>query len=102
MASERMQKRLEKARERSVVEYEYPELATTTGFAPSIKENPPLIYHPREKGHEEQRANVQSAFAHCRETLQEDRRLLLDRFKLVDFALKVVGVGSVGRFVHLS
>lgn len=97
-ASERMQKRLEKARERSVVEYEYPELATTTGFAPSIKENPPLIYHPREKGHEEQRANVQSAFANYRETLQEDRRLLLDRFKLVDFALKVVGVGSVGTF----
>ena len=97
-ASERMQKRLEKARERSVLEYEYPELVTTTGFAPTIKENPPLIYHPREKGHEEQMANVHSAFAHYRETMQEDRRLLLDRFKLVDFALKVVGVGSVGTF----
>jgi uncharacterized protein (DUF2252 family) len=31
-----------------------------------------------------------------RETLQEDRRVLLDRYRLVDYALKVVGVGSVG------
>jgi uncharacterized protein (DUF2252 family) len=31
-----------------------------------------------------------------RATLQDDRRRLLDRFELVDFARKVVGVGSVG------
>ena len=31
-----------------------------------------------------------------RETLQEDLRVLLDRYRLADFALKVVGVGSVG------
>ena len=36
------------------------------------------------------------ACAAYRETLQEDRRVLLDRYRLVDFALKVVGVGSVG------
>src|SRR5208282_3302209 len=32
------------------------------------------------------------------ETLAEDRRALLDRFKLVDVAFKVVGVRSVGTF----
>ena len=31
-----------------------------------------------------------------RETLAEERRMLFDRFKLVDWAIKVVGVGSVG------
>jgi uncharacterized protein (DUF2252 family) len=31
-----------------------------------------------------------------RETLQPDRRVLFDRFELVDLARKVVGVGSVG------
>ena len=31
-----------------------------------------------------------------RETLEFDRRVLLERFKLTDFARKVVGVGSVG------
>ena len=94
----RMQKRLEKARERSVLEHEFPELATTSGMAPMIKENPPLIYHLREKGHEEQMKTVQRAFAHYRETMQEDRRLLLDRYKFMDIAIKVVGVGSVGTY----
>ena len=37
-----------------------------------------------------------SVLAEYRETLQEDRRLLLDRYAMTDFALKVVGVGSVG------
>jgi uncharacterized protein (DUF2252 family) len=97
-ALKRMQKRLAKARQRSVLEHEFPELATTAGFAPTIKENPPLIYHLREQGHEDQSANVERAFARYRETMQEDRRLLLDRFKLMDVAVKVVGVGSVGTF----
>lgn len=97
-AAARAQKRLEKARERTVLEYEFPELATTAGFAPTIKEVPPLIFHLREQGHEEQTANVERAFARYRESMQEDRRLLLDRFTLMDMAIKVVGIGSVGTF----
>jgi uncharacterized protein (DUF2252 family) len=97
-ARERVEKRLRKARERSVLEHDFPELAHTVGLAPTIKENPPLIYHPREKGYEEMWASFQKAFGHYRETLQEDRRLLLDRYKLVDMAIKVVGVGSVGTY----
>ena len=31
-----------------------------------------------------------------RETLEHDRRVLVEEFRLVDFARKVVGVGSVG------
>ena len=30
--------------------------------------------------------------------MQEDRRVLLDRYNLMDIAIKVVGVGSVGTF----
>ena len=97
-ARQRAQKRLEKARERSVLEHEFPELVTTAGLTPSIRDNLPLIYHPREQGHEEQTANVRKAFAQYRETMQEDRRLLLDRFKFMDLAIKVVGVGSVGTY----
>jgi uncharacterized protein (DUF2252 family) len=37
-----------------------------------------------------------SVLASYRATLQEDRRVLLDRYAVADFALKVVGVGSVG------
>lgn len=97
-ARERMKIRLKRARERSVLEHEFPELVTTAGLTPSIKENPPLIYHQRERGHEEQVELVKRAFAQYRESLPEDRRLLLDRFQLVDVARKVVGVGSVGTF----
>jgi uncharacterized protein (DUF2252 family) len=92
----RAQKMLAKARQRSVAEHDFPQLVTTSGLRPEIKENPPLIYHWREQGQAEFTANVQQAFARYRETLEEDRRLLLDRFKLLDIAVKVVGVGSVG------
>jgi uncharacterized protein (DUF2252 family) len=95
-AQKRIQKRLAKARQRSVLEHDFPELATTAGLAPAIKENPPLIFHPRDRGHDEFSETVQKAFAAYRETLPEHRRVLLDRFKLMDFAMKVVGVGSVG------
>jgi hypothetical protein len=84
-ASKRIRKRLAKARGRSVLEHDFPELATTAGLAPTIKENPPLIFHLRDKEQQEQTANVHRAFARYRDTLEEDRRLLLDRFKLMKF-----------------
>ncbi len=95
-ARERSEKRLAKAREQNVLENEFPELVTSEGIKPTIKEAPPLIFHPRETGYEEQMANFEKAFESYRDTLQEDRRLLLDRFEIMDFAIKVAGVGSVG------
>ena len=95
-ARKRIQKRLAKARERSVLEHEFPELVTTAGLVPSISENIPLIYHPREQAKAELDSHIQRVFAAYRETLPEHRRLLLDRYQLVDLAIKVVGVGSVG------
>ena len=92
----RLRKRLTSARHRSVLEHDFPKLAEVVGRLPTIKDNPPLIYHWREKGHEEFFAGVKAAFASYRETMQEDRRLLLDRYELRDIAIKVVGVGSVG------
>ncbi len=41
---------------------------------------------------------VHAAFEAYRHTLQEDRRVLLGRYRLADWAFKVVGVGSVGTF----
>jgi uncharacterized protein (DUF2252 family) len=98
----RAQKMLAKVRQRSVAEDDFPQLVTTAGLRPEIKENPPLIYHWREQGHAEFTANVQQAFAGYRESLAEDRRLLLDRFRLLDVAIKVVGVGSVGTWCAVA
>jgi uncharacterized protein (DUF2252 family) len=81
-------KRLAKVRERSAFEHDFPKL-TSGGNNPRIREHPPTIYHWREWP-------VHDAFDHYRNTLPPYRRGLLDRFVLKDFAIKVVGVGSVG------
>ena len=95
-ARKRLRKRLKASRQRSVLEHDFPKLAEVVGRLPTIKDNPPLIYHWRKHGHGEFFAGVKTAFASYRETMQEDRRRLLDRYELHDIAIKVVGVGSVG------
>src|SRR4029077_12387491 len=54
--------------------------------------HPPIITHPAELTF----TLAEAAISQYRETIQEDRRALLDRYSLVDTAMKVVGVGSVG------
>ena len=59
-----------------------------------IKDNPPLVYHPvHNPGFEDE---MRSFFRNYRHTLANDRKVLLDQYELVDIAMKVVGVGSVG------
>jgi hypothetical protein len=65
---------------------------------PTIKDSPPLIFHPHERGVEDMLTRAREALAGYRESMQEDRRVLIDRFELKDIAIKVVGVGSVGTF----
>jgi uncharacterized protein (DUF2252 family) len=57
-------------------------------------DNPPLFYHPPDQA--EYFEKMQIRFQQYRETLQFDRQFLLNHYHLVDVALKVVGVGSVG------
>jgi uncharacterized protein (DUF2252 family) len=59
-----------------------------------FREEPPLL--SRSAITEEYHRRVQKAFSGYRATLPEERRRLLGRFRLVDMATKVVGVGSVG------
>ncbi len=94
-ASGRLRKRLAAARKRSVLEHDFPKLAEVVGRLPKIKDAPPLIYHWRERGQKQFFEGVKVAFAKYRETMQEDRRQLLDHYELRDVAIKVVGVGSV-------
>jgi uncharacterized protein (DUF2252 family) len=58
-----------------------------------IDEDPPLLVRVVE---EELRGQVHDILRTYRRTLQEDRRHLLDQYRFVDVARKVVGVGSVG------
>ena len=95
-AKERAERRLANARERSVLEHDFPVLVDLTGDSPRIKDEPPLLFHPHDQHDEDFAQAVQRGFASYRESLPDHRRLLLDRYKLLDIAVKVVGVGSVG------
>ena len=92
----RGQRRLAKARQRNVIEHDFPELVSVDGATPTIKDNPPSIFHPTQWKGEDFAAMFAKGFADYRKSLPENRRLLLDRYRLLDLAVKVVGVGSVG------
>src|SRR5262249_29146357 len=68
------------------------------GPKPRIADKPPLIYHfsTRDDAHHRIAANrVFPSYFSC---LSPERRHLVERYRLKDVAIKVVGVGSVGTF----
>jgi uncharacterized protein (DUF2252 family) len=94
-ARKRIQRQIEKTQAHKLAE-DIPKMVETIGDQQLIKEHPPLIYHwPGLDRPEVERKTVE-AFRRYRNSLQEDRRALLDRYRLRDIAVKVVGVGSVG------
>jgi uncharacterized protein (DUF2252 family) len=96
-ARQRLKKRIDKARDRNVMDEDFPKLVTFEGGEHRIRDNPPLIYHTQESDERfADQEKVSEAFERYRVTLADDKRVLLDRYELKDFAVKVVGVGSVG------
>jgi uncharacterized protein (DUF2252 family) len=92
----RIQKRVDKASKRGPGA-EFPKLASMVGGRLGIHDAPPLIFHPDSSRTEEFQADLARLVAEYRATLADDVRTLLDRYTLIDVAIKVVGVGSVGR-----
>ena len=81
-------------------EHVFQKLTTPSKGQPRIVDQPPLLYHVNKR---ELSESVIAAFLRrYRETLAEERRILFDRFKLVDVAMKVVGVGSVGTRCYVA
>jgi uncharacterized protein (DUF2252 family) len=96
----KLEKQIEKVKVHQVPEHEFPKLVGMRGGSYVIKDAPPLIYHhPRILGDGEA---IRRAFGLYRESLSDARRMLLDRYKVMDFALKVVGVGSVGTLCAIA
>jgi uncharacterized protein (DUF2252 family) len=90
-------KRIEKLSSQDGSEMDFPKLAGMVGGKVGIRDTPPLIFHPEASRAPEFQGVLEQVFSSYRQTLAEDRRALLDRYRLVDAAMKVVGVGSVGR-----
>ncbi len=92
----RRREQTERAMKRTIATYYFPKLTEASDGRHIFKDNPPTIYHMSGSEGAKFRDNAAKSFEMYRETLQEDRRRLFDRYKLEDVAIKVVGIGSVG------
>ena len=89
---------IEKKRERRTSEGAFAKLTQMAHGRPRITEEPPVRVAISDA---EQAKLVGQLLADYRMTLQEDRRVLFDRFTETDTVRQVVGVGSVGMQVYL-
>lgn len=67
-----------------------------------IREDRPLIERLDPNDFPNARGIVERGLSDYRSTMQPDRAALLERYTLVDFARKVVGVGSVGTEAYMA
>jgi len=95
----RTEKTVAKARTRDSMSA-FSKLTRRTNGRAEIVDQSPLIVPIRklavDRTDEELFAELHELLRAYRDTLQFDRRVLLEQFELADFARKVVGVGSVG------
>ncbi len=85
--------KLIKRAESRVAEYLFPKITTEVDGKKRLIDQPPLIFHHNHNNFE---AQVRNAIKDYRDTLPDDRRILIDRYQLQDIVVKVVGIGSVG------
>jgi len=93
-ASKRRWEQLEGKARLQTAEHIFPKIANVINGRTRIVDHPPLVYHPRESDAELK--YVIEKFRKYRATLAAERRVILDRYHIVDVARMVVGVGSVG------
>jgi uncharacterized protein (DUF2252 family) len=95
-ARERWKSVIKKAKKKTP-SHDFPKMATSEGrssrFSPRIVDDPPHIFHARTKRVGE---HAREMFEHYRATLPDERRVVLDRYQIVDVARMAVGIGSVG------
>jgi uncharacterized protein (DUF2252 family) len=64
-----------------------------------LVDRPPLLYHRNEKEYE---GLLHQALDAYRSSMLDTVRVLLDRYRLEDWAMKVVGIGSVGTRCYVT
>ncbi|MET4033429.1 uncharacterized protein (DUF2252 family) [Bradyrhizobium sp. JR7.2] len=96
-ARKHLQRRIDHAAADRGSELDFPKLAGSIGGQIRIMEQPPLIFHPDVARASDFLSALEGILRIYRDSLPDDRRQLFDRYRLVDAAIKVVGVGSVGR-----
>jgi uncharacterized protein (DUF2252 family) len=81
-----------KAHER-IGEYLVPKLTTADGGRHRLVDQPPVLFHVSDTAAEQR---FREGMEDYRMSLPDERRILFDRYRLEDWAVKVVGIGSVG------
>ncbi len=90
----KMRAKVKKAR-KSVSDI-FPEMTTLRNGKVIIKDEPPLIFHSGDPTEKKAARIIFRYVDRYRDTLSENHRALFDRFRFIDIANKVVGIGSVG------
>lgn len=96
---ERFRRNVDKAKSKDRLRA-FSKLVDTDSGEPRFRSDPPVLIPVRELVDGAQAkalmSSVDQAIRHYRRSLSPDRKVLLDRYRFVDLARKVVGVGSVG------
>jgi uncharacterized protein (DUF2252 family) len=93
-ASRKRWQQVEETARQQTAEHVFPKIARVIRGRTQIVDHPPLVYHPP-RSHMIGK-HVIRMFHDYRRTLPTERRVILDRYHIIDVAHKVVGVGSVG------
>ncbi|WP_409269238.1 DUF2252 domain-containing protein [Pseudomonas sp. KCJK9044] len=80
-------------------DYLYPQISDEVGGRRRLVDQPPILFHIQEAGFAKR---VKLALEDYRRSLLPERRVLYDRYRLEDFAVKAVGIGSVGTFCFVG
>jgi uncharacterized protein (DUF2252 family) len=81
-----------KAQQR-IGDYLYPKISGEVGGRRRLIDQPPVLFHVSAKGFA---TIVREALVAYRSSLPDERRVLFDRYRMEDIAIKAVGIGSVG------
>jgi uncharacterized protein (DUF2252 family) len=95
-------KKLAGAKAESDHEKEFTRLTYRGGDSPRIIDQPPLIFHYGDDRDVSSLAEARQSMAHYFDSLSPERQVLMNRYKLVDTAIRVVGVGSVGTICAIA
>nr|WP_294543344.1 DUF2252 domain-containing protein [uncultured Rhodopila sp.] len=99
---DRVKKRAETAEQKSAPEFVFPKLVEHRGTEPRFRDDPPLIFHPSEELAPGVTTGFRAPLEQYRASLPDHVRVLFDRYRLCDVAMKVVGVGSVGTMCSIG
>jgi uncharacterized protein (DUF2252 family) len=91
-ARKRREYMAERARKR-IGEYLFPKVSAEVHGRRRLVDQPPILFHVNEPDGDRVFLEALEGY---RQSLPEDRRVLFERYRLEDWAVKVVGIGSVG------